>query len=182
MCWGKNGTFSGLNSTSIKRNPCDLLFNQRAMFSWIFRLASFRKSVVFQALSIVYSYVEQQTRAKKTDALAGDSMCTATLLLAWELQTYIISSPQNDILTDRWTDWRNSTRRIHIEEKIRENFLSFCLWSQWFTTSCCFDYIRNDKCPNESRRIMSFVATLPFWFLAGKYALENSSIVCRAPL
>ena len=48
---------------------------------------SFRKSVVFQALSIVYSYVEQQTRAKKTDALAGDSMCTAALLLAWELQT-----------------------------------------------------------------------------------------------
>ena len=48
---------------------------------------SFGKSVVFQALSIVYSYVEQQTRAKKTDALAGDSMCTAALLLAWELQT-----------------------------------------------------------------------------------------------
>ena len=53
---------------------------------------SFRKSVVFEALSIVYSYVEQQTRAKKTDALAGDSMCTATLLLAWELQTYFFSS------------------------------------------------------------------------------------------
>ena len=48
---------------------------------------SFRKSVVFQALSIVYSYVEQQTRAKKTDILAGDSMCAAALLLAWELQT-----------------------------------------------------------------------------------------------
>ena len=48
---------------------------------------SFGKSVVFQTLSIVYSYVEQQTRAKKTDALVGDSMCTAALLLAWELQT-----------------------------------------------------------------------------------------------
>ena len=23
---------------------------------------------------------------------------------------------------------------------------------------------------------------LPFWFLAGKYALDNSSIVCRVPL
>ena len=26
---------------------------------------------------------------------------------------------------------------------------------------------------------ISFVASVPFWFLAGKYALENSSIVCR---
>ena len=24
--------------------------------------------------------------------------------------------------------------------------------------------------------------SVPFWFLAGKYALENSSIVCRLPL
>ena len=29
---------------------------------------------------------------------------------------------------------------------------------------------------------MPFVASVPFWFLAGKYALENSSIVCRVPL
>ena len=29
---------------------------------------------------------------------------------------------------------------------------------------------------------MPFVAAVPFWFLAGKYALENSSIVCRVPL
>ena len=28
---------------------------------------------------------------------------------------------------------------------------------------------------------MPFVASVPFWFLAGKYALENSSIVCRVP-
>ena len=45
-----------------------------------------------------------------------------------------------------------------------------------------FDHIRNDKCPNDSRRIMQFVASVPFWFLAGKYALENSSIVYRVPL
>ena len=38
-----------------------------------------------------------------------------------------------------------------------------------------------DKSPNDSRRIMPFVASVPFWFLAGKYALENSSIVCRVP-
>ena len=38
--------------------------------------------------------------------------------------------------------------------------------------------IRNDKCPNDSRRIMPFVASaVPFWFFAGKYALENSSII-----
>ena len=34
---------------------------------------------------------------------------------------------------------------------------------------------------NDSRRIMPFVASFSFWFLAGKYALENSSIVCRVP-
>ena len=44
-----------------------------------------------------------------------------------------------------------------------------------------FDHIRNDKCPNDSKRIMPFVASVPFWFLVGKCALENSSIVCRVP-
>ena len=44
-----------------------------------------------------------------------------------------------------------------------------------------FDHIGNDKCPNDSRR-MPCVASVPFWFLAGKYALENSFIVCRVPL
>ena len=44
---------------------------------------------------------------------------------------------------------------------------------------------RNDKCPNDSRRIrriMPFVASVPIWFLAGKYALQNFSMVCREPL
>ena len=34
---------------------------------------------------------------------------------------------------------------------------------------------------DENLLIMPFVASVPFWFLAGKYALENSSIVCRVP-
>ena len=61
-------------------------------------------------------------------------------------------------------------------------FLSICLRDHYEVTPCSFDHIRNDKCPNDSRRIMPFVASVPFWFLAGKYALENSSIVCRVPL
>ena len=75
-----------------------------------------------------------------------------------------------------------SIKRIHIEEKIRGHFSSICLRSQWFIRRSCFDHIRNDNCPNDSRRIMPFVASVPFWFLAGKYALENSSIVCRMPI
>ena len=70
-------------------------------------------------------------------------------------------------------------KRIHIEEKITGHFLSLWLRSQWFITPSCFDHIRNAKCPNDSRSIVPFVASVPFWFLAGKYALENSSIVCR---
>ena len=75
-----------------------------------------------------------------------------------------------------------SIKRIYTEEKIRGHFLSICLRSQWFITTSCFDHIWNDKFPNDSRRIMPFVASTPFWFLAAKYALENSSIVhvvCR---
>ena len=68
-------------------------------------------------------------------------------------------------------------KRIHIEEKIRGNFFSMCLRSQRFITPSFFDHIRNYKCPIDSRRIMPFVASVPFWFLAGKYALENSSIL-----
>ena len=68
-------------------------------------------------------------------------------------------------------------------KRLEDIFLSVCLRSQWFVTPRCFDHIRNDKCPNDSRRIMPFVASVPFWFLAGKYALNNSSsIVCRVPL
>ena len=51
-------------------------------------------------------------------------------------------------------------------------------------TPCCFDHIRNYKCPNDSRPIMPFVASVSS-FLAPrrkKVCLENSSIVCRVPL
>ena len=74
-----------------------------------------------------------------------------------------------------------SIKRIHIEEKIREHF--FCLFAYGVNdlsqVVVNFDYIRNDKCPNDSRYIMPFVASVPFSFLAGKYALENFSIICR---
>ena len=53
----------------------------------------FGKSVVFQALSFVHSYVEP----------TGCSLCTAALFLAWEPQTYVCF-PQNDAFTDRGTD------------------------------------------------------------------------------
>ena len=37
-----------------------------------------------------------------------------------------------------------------------------------------FDHIRNNECPNDS--IMPLVPSVPFSFLTGKNALENSSI------
>ena len=75
-----------------------------------------------------------------------------------------------------------SIKRICIEEKIRGHFLPICLRSQRFITPSCFDRIRNEKCPNYSRRNMLLVASVPFWFLVEKHALENSSIVCSVPL
>ena len=69
-----------------------------------------------------------------------------------------------------------STKRVHIEKPIRGTCLPICLQSQsHLITPCCFDHIRNDKCPSDSRRFMPFVASVPFWFLTGKYALGNSS-------
>ena len=69
-----------------------------------------------------------------------------------------------------------------MKKRLEEIFLSICLRSQGFITPCCFDHIRNDKCPNDSRRIMPFVASVPFWFLSGKCVLDNPSIVFRVPL
>ena len=48
-------------SISIKRKPCDLCLHRRAIF--VNLLTGFGKSVVFQALSIVYSCVDT-TREK----------------------------------------------------------------------------------------------------------------------
>ena len=39
-------------------------------------------------------------------------------------------------------------------------FLSICLRDHYEVTPCSFDHIRNDKCPNDSRRIMPFVASV----------------------
>ena len=36
-----------------------------------------------------------------------------------------------------------STKRIHIEEKIRGIFLSICLRGQGFITPCSFDHVQN---------------------------------------
>ena len=78
-----------------------------------------------------------------------------------------------------------NTERIHIEEKIRGHFLFFVFAYgviDLLHLVVLIIIIRNDKCPNDSRRIMLLVASVPFWFLEGKYALENSSIVCRVLL
>ena len=84
------------------------------------------------------------------------------------------------IYPDCGTDWWNK----HQEDSYwREDYRKFFiylhwLWSHWFITPCCFDHIRNDKCPNDSILIciMPFVAFCSFGFLGGKYSLENSSI------
>ena len=99
------------------------------------------------------------------------SLCVAALFPQSDASTKV------NLMIDEIT-----IKRIHIEEKIRGHLLSICQRSQWFITPSCFDHIRKYKCPNDSRRIMPFVTSIPFWFLAGKYALENSSIVCRVPL
>ena len=97
---------------------------------------------------------------KKPDALAGYSLCTAALFLVWETQMYFFL--RTTLLRIVGLIDEISTKRNNIEEKIRGHFLSIGL------RNCCFDHIRNDKCPNDSRRIMTFVASVPFWFLAGK--------------
>ena len=98
---------------------------------------------------------------KKPDALAGYSLSTAALFLSWEPQTYSVLLRTTRLRIVGLID-EIINKRIHIEEKIRRNFLSICLRSQWFITPCCYDHIRNDKCPNDSRRIMPFIASVPF--------------------
>ena len=89
----------------------------------------FGKSVVFQALSIVYSYVEPSNWSrKKPDALAGYSLCTAALFLAWKTQMYFFLRAMRLRIVGLIDEI--STKRINIEEKIRGNFLSIGLRSQ----------------------------------------------------
>ena len=51
------------------------------------------------------------------------SLCTAALFLAWEMQTSFFKFARIVELIDEI-----SNKRIHNEEKIRENFLSTLLW------------------------------------------------------
>ena len=66
-----------------------------------------------------------------------------------------------------------STERIHIEEKIRGTFLSICLLESliYHGLVVLIIFETNDECPNDSRRIMPLVVSVPFWFLAGKVCL-----------
>ena len=52
------------------------------------------------------------------------------------------------------------------EEKIRGNFFLFAYGVNDLSHLSCFDQIQNDKCLNDGRCIMPFVASVPFWFLA----------------
>ena len=66
-----------------------------------------------------------------------------------------------------------STKRIHIEEKIRGNFLSICIGYGVIDLSHLVVLIIFEtiiKCPNDSIRIciMPFVASVRFGFLEGK--------------
>ena len=57
-----------------------------------------------------------------------------------------------------------STKTIHIKEKNRGNVFIYLPTGHYEVAPCSFDHIRNDKCPNDSRRIMPFVASVSFWF------------------
>ena len=74
------------------------------------------------------------------------------------------------------------TKRIHIEEKSRGIFYLFAYGVNDLSHLVGFIIVETMKCRSDSRRIMPFVASIPFWFLLGKYALEGSSIVFRVPL
>ena len=53
-----------------------------------------------------------------------------------------------------------STKTIHIKEKNRGNVFIYLPTGHYEVAPCSFDHIRNDKCPNDSRRIMPFVASV----------------------
>ena len=42
-----------------------------------------------------------------------------------------------------------------------------------YHTSVVFDQFQNDKCLNDGRCIMPFVASVPFWFLAKAHINES---------
>ena len=103
MRWGKNGKFSGLKDSSR---------GSLATCCWIkerrFRESSDWSRKVCSISSFVYSVIfcgATKLEPKKTDALAGYSLFTAALFLAWKPQKYFY--PQNDAFTDCGTDWWN---------------------------------------------------------------------------
>ena len=55
---------------------------------------------------------------------------------------------------------KQAPREFILKKRIGEIFLSIYLRSHYGVTPCSFDHIRNDKCPNDSRRIMPFVASV----------------------
>ena len=60
-------------------------------------------------------------------------------------------------------------RGFILKKRLEEIFCPFAHGVNDSITPCCFDHIRNDKCPNDSRRFMALVASVPFWFLAGNH-------------
>ena len=109
---------------------------------------------------------------KKLDALTGYSPFTAALFLAWEPQMHAVFFLRTTRLRIVWLIVEISTKRIHTEEKIKEIFTYLPTDSMIYHT-LLFDHIGNDKCPNDSRRIMPFVAHLVR--RRKVYALKNSS-------
>ena len=84
---------------------------------------------------------------------------------------------QNSTVSLGGRGWGRQGKEISKSTKQKGAILWKCV--NTFVPHCsCFGHIQNDKCPNDSRRIMQFVASVPFWFLAGKYAFD--SLLCAA--
>ena len=55
-------------------------------------------------------------------------------------------------------------RGFILKKRLEEIFCLFAHGVNDSITPCCFDHIRNDKCANDNRRFMPFVASVRFWF------------------
>ena len=74
-----------------------------------------------------------------------------------------------------------SIKRIHIEKKLEDIFYLFVYGVNdvsHLVVLIIFKTINVLMTVDASCHLL----LVPFWFLAGKYALENSSIVCSVPL
>ena len=88
---------------------------------------------------------------------------------------------QNSTLSLGGRGWGRQGKEISKSTKQKGAILCKCV--NTFVPHCsCFGHIQNNKinvlAPYDSRRIMQFVASVPFWFLAGKYAFD--SLPCAA--